>query len=338
MMWGFGLALMLGCAVVADAAPWRLSARRIGAFVLAVIGAWAVSKLALSPQPLALGRFDLAAVPILLAVLLASRRLRTPQDPRRLVVIALLVTAAATFGRFNPVQSAKVIFAPKSGPVLETFRAYAAAHPRGWVAAPGMYGAVLNGAGVGAINHTLLRPQPEVFGLAYPDLDAKTFNRVFNRYAHVAPRVQWAPSVVQADLVALPPDPFSISLPIEVAAPATGLAKAGALETVETVRLGQGRWGVTASGWAPWSGVAAGQGLRVALVDPDLVQIVGASAYRLPRPDIVLARNDPQAFAAGFGLRLEIESKSPPDGRAALVVVGVDPGRGGWLIGPGGPR
>lgn len=306
MLWGFGLLLLLGAAVIFGKATWRLTPPRIALFVGAVVGAWAISKLWLTRTPAEFQRFDLMVIPILAALLLAAWAKPAWLPARKLVLAALLTTAVLTFGRFNPVQSAAPIFAHRHSPVLDTYAAYAAANPHGWAVAPNMYSAVLNGAGVPAINHTLLQPQPALFRAAYPDLAPQAFDDLFNRYEHLLPDLTWAPSVIQADLVSFPIDPFAIPLPVDLAEPATGVA-GEKVEKAEFVRLGPRRWGAVVAGSARWSGVDSRQRLRVS-IRPEVGRVVSARGFRLPRPDLVMAQNDPTRFAAGFGLRLEIET------------------------------
>jgi hypothetical protein len=64
---------------------------------------------------------------------------------------------------------------------------------------------------------------------------------------------------------------------------------------------------LTAEGWALWHGVQANQRLHVSLAC-GLGRIVAASAFRLPRPDLVAAGHHASLFAAGYGLRLAIET------------------------------
>jgi len=336
MLWGFGLLLTMGLAVIADGASWTLTRARVAVFTCVVAAAWAASKLVLSHAPLEPDRFDLVIIPVLL-LLLALRGL-APQalPPRRLALSAVALTTAITFGGFNPIQSAVPIFAPQKSAVLDTFAAYAKANPKGWVIALGMYGSTINGAGAPAINHTLLQPQLGVFRAAYPDLDRKTLNGVFNRYAHIMPAIAWSPSLALADVAAAPPDPFAIPLPADVEARVTGAQgpERGGVEQVAVVQLGPRRWGVTAGGWSDWSGVRPDQRLRVSL-DESVGRILKATAFRLPRPDIVAKLGDPALFAAGFGLRLEVEtpaiSTTFPAQRIQVAAVG---GRGGALALP----
>lgn len=339
LLWGMGLLFLLGIGVVANAVPWRDSPARRGAFIAAVVAAWLVSKLALGREPLAFNGFDYAVVLILLVLCFARRQAPTALPPRRTVMLAVVATAFATFGQFNPVQSARPIFEQRPSPVLDALRSYAAANPRGWAVAPGMYGATINGAGVPAINHTLMRPQLAVFRPAYPDLAPAVFNETFNRYAHAVPSVRWAPSTPQADVMLIAPDPFAIPLPVEVGAAPAAAAPEGVVDEFEAVRLGPRRWGIAAGGWANWSAVRAGQQLRVTLADPALGRIVRASAYRLSRPGMVVARNDPTAFAAGFGARLEIETATrlATFPKSALLFGSVDPVRGTRALPLGAP-
>jgi hypothetical protein len=327
MLWGFGLLLTIGLTVIASGATWRLTRARIAAFIGVVLTGWAVSKLGLARAPIEFDRFDAAIVPILVTLLLFRRWAPGALPPRRLALTAVLLTALVTFGTFNPIQSAVPIFAHLRSPVLDTFAAYARANPKGWAIAPGMYGSTINGAGVPAINHTLLQPQTAVFRAAYPELDAATLDAIFNRYAHIVPTTVWTPGLPLADVIAAPPDPFAIPAPVRVAnaaAPAPA-AEHGSVERLTAVRLGPRRWGVLATGWTDWRGVGADQGLRVWL-DETGGRIVRATAYRLPRPDVVAALADRSAFAAGFGLRLEVEVAGAVDAFPArrLEIVAVD--------------
>jgi len=311
MTWGLGLLFLIGFLIAGTGVSWILSRGKIAAFAGVVVAAWAVSKLALSHGPLAAGRFDLVILAILAWLLLA--RLAAPQllPARRVVLLSVAATAAITFGRFNPVQPAGPIFERHpSSPVLDTLRAYAAANPRGWAITTGWYGATINGAGVPAINHILLRPDLSVFRAAYPRQPSSAVNLLFNRYEHLIPDVRWSAVLLNDDVVAIPPDPFAIPLSVTTLPSAARPLAGGAVERIDAVPLGGRRWGVTAEGWASWQGVGSRQALAVSAA-PSLGRIVSASAYRLPRPDIVAQRRDPTAFAAGYGLRVEVETLRP---------------------------
>lgn len=326
LVWGFGLLLLIGLAVAADAQVWRLGRRRILVFSAIVLAAWAVSKLALAHRPIEFDRFDLIVVLALLLAIGLRKLAPGLLDARSAVLGACALAAAASFGTFNPVQSAKPIFRPPPSAAIEAFRAYARANPKGVVVAPGLYASILNGVGVPAVNHTLLQPQPAAFRALYGDMDPAARQVVFNRYAHLMPAMVWAPALVQEDVIAIPPDPFAIPLPVAAQAPGPGPARVtGAIEAATATPLGSGRWGVLVDGWADWRGVSPDQRLGVSL-SPAAGRIVSASAFRLPRPDLAQGCGEPALFAAGFGLRLVIEGGAGAPEASQLILSAIDEG------------
>jgi hypothetical protein len=230
------------------------------------------------------------------------------RPPRRLLLATFLGAAALTFGQFNPVQPAGPIFAPQKSALLDSGRAYARANPRGpWAVLPEIYyGATLNGAGVSAINHVLLRPQLDLLRRFFPTLAVATSNRLFNRYEYVDPEFRWAPDVPQDDGVAVPIDPFAAPLQISVQSERPAASAGAKLYGVSVTRLAPGRWGLVLAGEAPWVGLSSTQTLQVWL-DPAIGRIATASGFRMPSPDL-FKTSGAQFFAAGFGARLEVQS------------------------------
>lgn len=309
MLWAFGLLLTVGFGLAGGAAPWRLTWRRTAIFALLVVAGWFVSKRLMSSTPLAFGRFDLVAAPLMLAAALAHAVRPSWAPCRRIAGTALLATALVTFGRFNPVQPAGPIFTKQSSPTVEAYRRYAAASPYGWVVIPGMYGSILNGAGVPAVNHTLLRPQLGFFREAFPRLEPKTFNQVFNRYGHIVPANAAEPATPQADVVIVPAERFAAPLRVRPGAAAGGPPQAGSIDAFTALPAGPGRWEVRVTGWRRWSGMTSSQSLEAALAGG---RILAMTAWRLPRPDVAANLGDPTLFAAGFGLRLQVEADRAP--------------------------
>lgn len=306
--WGLGLLFLIGFLIAGSRLPWVLSWPRLAAFAAIVAAAWGFSKLWLSHAPLAAGRFDVAILAVLALLLLARVAAPALLPPGRVVILSVAATSMITFGQFNPVQPAGPIFEPRPpSPVLDTLRAYAAANRRGWAVMPGWYGASINGAGVPAIDHILLRPDLAAFRRAYPTVGPAAINLLFNRYEHLMPDIRWTPMLLNDDVVAIPPDPFAIPLPVETNPPRSGELAGGHVDRIEVVPLGDHRWGVTAAGWAPWKGIAAGQALVVS-APASLGRIVSVAAYRLPRPDIVMQQRDPAVYAAGYGVRAMVEA------------------------------
>jgi hypothetical protein len=309
MLLGFGLALTLGLAVAASQVPWRVTAKRVAIFCAIVAAAWAASKLLLTQAPVKAAAFDLAVIPLLLALLAASR-LRPRLISAQGAVLAAVGLSAATFMLFNPVQPAGPIFKPVKTPATDLLRRYAAANPKGLTTPIGEYGALLNAQGLPAVTHVLVVPQLAYFRAAYPAMDESAFNQVFNRFAHVQLRAIWQPKLRADDAISIPPDPFAIPLSVKVTPKAAPSPLAVTTERLDLVRLANGHLGAVAEGWVPWEGVSPGQTLAVSL-DPRVGRIVSASAYRLPKPELIGQGLNPSMFAAGFGLGLEIEPAQP---------------------------
>jgi hypothetical protein len=196
MIWGFGLLLILGLTVIASKIEFNVSHRRLILFFLSIVAAGLSSKLLFTlvwPAP----KIDLWAavvrswfdwVPIFVFSVPAVLAVRTSwmqRAPAPALFSAAALSGCLTFGTFNPVQSAHPIFAKHDSLLLERAREQAKANPNGWAVMPGGFGALLNGAGISAIDHTLTAPQLAFFRKIFPDLAAEQFNQAFNRYAHI---------------------------------------------------------------------------------------------------------------------------------------------------------
>ena len=219
MAWGFGLLLTVALVVFASKVEFVVTPARIILFALAVLAAWLGSKSLFSPMignpTLSLSRalmrswFDwIALVPFGIAFLFVWRYGALARDPRPALFAAAAVTGLVTFGSFNPMQPARLIFDLPSTPFQEGLRAAAKANPNGWAAVPGLYGALINGAGIPAINHTLAVPQLAFFRRIFPDLPAEQLNEVFNRYAHIVPDAGTRLYSPQPDVAVVPIEPF----------------------------------------------------------------------------------------------------------------------------------
>ena len=308
MVWGLGLLLFLSAGVLASQATWMLTPPRVAVFIGIVVGELVVVKLLIARASIASALFDTLVVWLLLWLLSRRRVWTVLQPPRRLLMASFLGAAVLTFGQFNPVQPAGPIFAPQKSALLDSARAYGRANPRGaWAVMPETYyGATLNGAGVPAINHVLLRPRLDQLRRFFPTLDAATSNLLFNRYEYVDPELRWAPALPQDDGVAVPIDPFAAPLQISVRSERPTASAGAQLLSLSVTRLAPDRWGLVLSGEAPWRGLSSRQTLDVWL-DPAIGRIATASGFRLPSPEL-FKTSDAQVFAGGFGVRLEVQS------------------------------
>ena len=357
MLWGIGLVLTLGLGVVSSRVPWRLTWSRCLVFTGAVLSAWLASKIVLVeswyPKPglLAFSALSRAQddwfVLVPLAVIMVAATIRPlailsrTGNARGAIVAALVIGAAGTFGRFNPIQSARPIFKTPETPLVRAMRDMAAAHPKGWAALEGRHGAIFNGLGVRTINHALLAPQRDFFRPFFPDLLPDQFDLVFNRYAHIGLMMTDTVDVRHSDYVVLPIQRFGLELPVdsgsELAPSVSGdVPHGGHLDSVSAKKLEGGNWLVLVRGWAPFERWHADQRLVVKLVSARLpaATILGITAVRSPRPDVVAALSDPALNLSGFVLMIELQVNGnleavPSEG---LSIYSVDPARGRYAI------
>jgi hypothetical protein len=224
MVWGFGLLLTLFLVILASNLEFSFSAMRLILFSVVVVAAWLISKIgftevwshAYANAWMALKRswFDWAPIlPFGVAFLVSAYSVRARKYSREVLLSAAMATGAATFGTFNPVQPAQIIFNVPDTPLLKNARAMAEHNPNGWAILPGSYGAVINGAGVPAINQTLATPQLAFFKKVFPSLPESKFTSTFNRYAHITPKAGAEPHSPFPDIAIVPIEPFLKPIP-----------------------------------------------------------------------------------------------------------------------------
>ena len=222
MLWGFGICLTAALVVIMTHVSFRVTWPRCALFVAMVVGAWFAKAFVMVPESVGVQHaltyvgFDLVVLaPFAVAVWMIRRAAWVPKAPTALLGV-VAVTSLATFGIFNPLQSAKPIFDPPRIPFVEQLRQRASTDRRGWVMVElkqlGVLGAALNGLGVPAINHVLMAPQLEFFRPFFPDLSAQEFNAIFNRYAHIMPQDVPAPLSPQPDVIVVPVNRFDVPL------------------------------------------------------------------------------------------------------------------------------
>lgn len=225
MAWGFGLLLTLSAVVIASRLQFTLSWPRFVGFALTLLAGWLVSKIGIIPiwphaydgtwmAAVSRSWFDwIAIVPFGTAAFLAARSTMIRRNPTPVLFAAAAITGLMTFGTFNPLQPAHLIFNLPDTPLQEQLRKQTQGNPNGWAVVPGMYGALLNGAGISAINHTLMAPQLEFFRRIFPDLPSEQFNQTFNRYAHIVPQEGVEPHSPHSDVAVVPIEPFMKLVP-----------------------------------------------------------------------------------------------------------------------------
>ncbi|MDO4905649.1 MAG: hypothetical protein Q4A16_08900 [Lautropia sp.] len=225
------------------------------------------------------------------------------------VLIAAVACNAGSYGLFNPIQSAKPIFALDRDAVEREVMARGAQKADdGTLAAPGHYGALLAGAGLRSVNHVLYAPRLAYFRTHFPELPTDTFETLFNRFSHVSVAGN-APYLIQADHVSVPANAFLH----RAAPPQITLSRgterlqvltqsdlpAGYIDVMNYREDGE----VTLTGW-----------LRTPLDEPTEVQLWASVPYtdvsltRFARPDLAAAVG-PSLLNSGVSITLTL----PPD-------------------------
>jgi hypothetical protein len=314
-LWGFGLLLTFGLAILACHIKWELNKFRISVFTILVLVVWFLSKtIVIEPgtaasaietsRALQIGFADLVVlVPIGITALIQYLRPLWMRPRLRIaLVLSALISLVLTFGRFNPIQSAHAIFTHDKTRFLEAAAIMQRANPKGWLAIPGRFGQTLNAFGIPAINHTLLQPQLSFFRGLYPNMPDEEFKQIFNRYANVLIDFEAYPWVPWPDVVSLPI--FDVGTPVLVErleGAATTINRGGAIVRVSSTRINYWNWRVVVIGWAPFAGIDRRQKLGVAITDGS---ILSARAVRLISTGVGDGLKNRAYDTAGFALEI----------------------------------
>jgi len=303
-----GLALLLLCALANASYGMRFTWARLAVFCGIVLLGWGMTKA--SAEPLEAWRVwpDLLILPIA-AIVVASCR-RFARRPALVAAAACAGFGALAFGGFNPLQSAWPIFNRESTSVTKLLD-YRAQLAPGGVLTDDFFGATLNGWGYRSVAHVLIAPPLELWRKLFPDLDATTFNYIFNRFAHVAATDEAQPRMVAPQVIGVPRRLFDDGARRVVSTRSfdASVDYAGEIGHVDASSEQDGR--ITLSGWAPWKGLRLEQQMIV-MADPE-VDVVRFT--RTARADVVRAFNAPDLLFSGF--ELVLQSKATTGERAA---------------------
>ena len=222
----FGWLLIILSLYVANNCGCRYTVARGACFLaFAVVGAF--TKYYINGESWRAGFTYFDALPFLVAIVLTV----APYLRARGWAISLgsaAFVSAASFGLFNPLQSAYPIFSVDKAAVMNHLKSTGAKEANGYVLAPGDYGALINGAGIPAINQVMLSPQLNFFKARFSDLSADEFNFLFNRYAHISLSYDDDAEVIKPDSISIPISRFTGSL-----SPTATQARAGSAHTVK---------------------------------------------------------------------------------------------------------
>ena len=201
-----GALLVVASAYALDRLPVKLTVGRLGAFAALVVVAWLAASSALQPTNALVFRDELYVLfPVVALVPIALvHRARGSDASRVAIFMAALIPTVVAWGLFNPVQRTTVMFRKPVTELTRDLDALAASRSDHAIAVEGVAGAVLNGVGYRSVAHVITVPEPGLFRPYFPDLDERTFNEIFNRYAQVSLTRRARPEAPGQDAVWLP--------------------------------------------------------------------------------------------------------------------------------------
>jgi hypothetical protein len=202
MLFAAGVLITFLCLWLLSACRTVVTIPRIAGFFTIVLVSIFSSKYVWSLAWKNTPREEFVILPVFVAcACLASRRELTTGQA---VIYSCVLANIVLFGFFNPVLSAREIFAARNTPILQSLEKMQREDPRGWLVAAGFPGAVLNGQGFRSIQHVLLSPHLRFFREYFPEMPEAEFSSVFNRYAHVRLGVAGKPYAPQPDVLIVP--------------------------------------------------------------------------------------------------------------------------------------
>ncbi len=314
LMLGFGLLFHMALLLVAPSLRYSVTVRRAAVFLVIVAGVLIVRKGGLPVSLLRQSWFDgVIFICLPMAVMMALwMRLRTRRSG--IEAIPLVAAAAAcnllTFGTFNPIQSALPIFAAHPQGIVRDLKALEHWDDRGLIVLDAWRGSALTGLGIRAVNDTLMSPQVAYFRKEFPQLDAATRDRVFNRFGHIIPKFIPAPDAA-GDQIFVPIQHYARNRRLLRDDLASAQGNAGNVSSYAIIRNPDHGYDIEVVGWVPWHGVNPSQRL---LFHGDANPV---GVIREPRLDVAQAMNDPSLRIAGFRAYF-----SKPDGSFPALQLG----------------
>jgi hypothetical protein len=206
MEYAFGVLLAFALVLLLQRVGVVFQWRRVFAFTLLVAAGWLLLK-----SPLAGGTGRSRTLNDFIVLLAAVPAIAAWRKGRLQGGSALLAASAMAgflaVGGFNPLQSARPIFAQHDTPLLRKL-AEEQAHNGGVLAFSGLPGAVQNGLGFRAVSHVTAAPALAFWRARYPGMPESEFMEVFNRYSHISLIGGDRPRLLSADNVGVPIQDF----------------------------------------------------------------------------------------------------------------------------------
>jgi len=152
----------------------------------------------------------------------------------------------------------------------------------------------------------------------FPNMPIAEFDLIFNRYSHIAPMVESAPRLIQADAISVPVSLFQKNAFVRYVAVVTQpIDTDGHIDraTLESDYL-------VISGWGPWSGPLNSHELEIVMTPSAIGMPIRTSVLR---PDLPSGTQGRVSALNGFSLQIPLTA---PATMPALCVVAHDASTG----------
>jgi hypothetical protein len=234
------LAMLIGCVGI------RASLFRVSMSLMTLAIAWVVWH---RGTPIWWGSDFFTAIVPIPSMLLVERF--APAVAHAVLAGISLLVGFATFGTFNPLQSAWPIFNLARNKVTQDLD-WLASSNRGVLVVEGeLLSAIGNGLGYRSLSHVTTTPNLGFWRTRFSDMPTNEFETVFNRFSHIVPVQEERPRLLAEHAVGVPVQPFLTVNPIQVryiSKIPQDLQSYGHVDRAELRSTG-----VALMGWAGWT-------------------------------------------------------------------------------------
>ncbi len=206
-----GLLLVLLAFLLGHTRPLRFTWLRLATFGTILLLVWTAYKRPHGIDLLAAWRDWAILAPVAVIAFLVHRGSLSPKNANGALLASAAVLAAASFGNYNPIQSADPIFARHETPVTRDLERRLRVERRGYLVLPwgssffAHTGLPLVGLGYPSITYSTFAPALDFWRRLYPELPPDEFDNVFNNVGGFSVGDVAKPSRVPGTLVTLAP-------------------------------------------------------------------------------------------------------------------------------------
>jgi hypothetical protein len=319
-----GLLLFLLAYLLARGLGLRVSWPRVSAYVGIVLGGWYHYKKRAAGIDFGDAYLDwLVLVPVLAALATHSAKRLSSNGLRVALLGVSLVMGGAAYGGYNPLQSARPIFAPQGISVTPYLDEIQQRQGGDRLIVPNYLGAVLNGLGYPSVNHVLFAHSLEDWQARYPEIQPDRIRQIFGRLAIVSLTYEdepYSPSTyeVHVPITSFLP-PMLEDLPRVVNTPPRHILTGIEGQLEQRRRVGSN---IRIRGWYRWPRKTRAQHTLHVVTDSPIESVRLDLAMR---PDLAAYYSDWGVLWSGFEISFELAAPAPAGPLSVcLVVVGPD--------------